>query len=188
MSPLKRLDADPVISRRLLLAAQILALGAYGLGLWFLVSSTGGVTFLFSTVAPGLVTLCLIILIGVTIHRFLRSHSLFTYEMYQPGETVFQAGEEGDCAYFIQSGQVEVVQKENGVEKVLATLGEGKYFGEIALITSHPRNATVRCVNCTKLAVLGKKNFLTMLNLLPSARNDIMVTVTERAMKPSAAK
>jgi len=186
MNAMKKLEADPVISRRLLLLAHLLALAAYGLALWFLVSSTGGVTFLFSTIGPALVGGSVLILVGVTIHRFLRSHSLFSYEIYQPGETVFQQGEEGDCAYFIQSGQVEVVQTEHGTEKILATLNEGQYFGETALITSHPRNATVRAVNATKLAVLGKKNFLTMLNLLPSARNDIMVTVTERAMKKAA--
>ena len=119
----------------------------------------------------------------MTIHRFLRSHSLFSYEIYQPGEIVFKQGEQGDCAYFIQSGQVEVVVKENGAEKIVATLSEGSYFGEMALINSSPRNATVRTTNATKLAVLGKKNFLTMLNLMPSARTDIMVTMTERAMK-----
>ena len=183
MNAIKKLDADPVISRRLLIAAQILALVAYGLGMLFLVSSTGGVTFVFSTLGPAIVLLCIAILVGVTIHRFLRSHSLFSYEMYQPGEIVFQQGEEGDCAYFIQSGEVEVLQVTNGSETIIASLREGQYFGEIALITSHPRNATVRAVNATKLAVLGKKNFLTMLNLIPSARNDIMVTVTERAMR-----
>lgn len=183
MSAMKKFDGDPVVSQRLLLLAHVLALGVYGLALWFLVSSTGGVTFLFSTVGPALVAACVLIIAGVTIHRFLRSHSLFSYQIYQPGEIVFQQGEQGDCAYFIQSGQVEVVQIEHGTEKIVATLNEGSYFGEMALITSSPRNATVRTVNATKLAVLGKKNFLTMLNLMPSARNDIMVTMTERAMK-----
>lgn len=186
MNAIKKLDADPVIARRLLLLAHLFALGAYGLGLWFLMSSTGGVTFLFSTIAPAFVTGGILIVVGVTIHRFLRSHSLFSYEIYQPGEIVFQQGEQGDCAYFIQSGQVEIVQQEHGHEKVVAVLNEGQYFGEMALITSSPRNATVRATNATKLAVLGKKNFLTMLNLMPSARNDIMVTMTERAMKKAA--
>jgi len=188
MNTIKKLDADPVISRRLLVAAQILALLAYGLGLLFLLRSTGGVTFVFSTLGPAIVGLCIVILVGVTIHRFLRSHSLFSYEIFQPGEIIFQEGEEGDCAYFIQSGEVEVIHVDNGREKIVASLTEGQYFGEIALITSHPRNATVRAVNATKLAVLGKKNFLTMLNLIPSARNDIMLTVTERAMKQTASR
>ncbi len=188
MNAMKKLDADPVALRRLLIVAQILALVAYGLGLQFLLRTTGGTVFVFSTIGPVLVGVCVLILAGVTIHRFLRSHSLFSYEIYQPGEIVFSQGDQGDCAYFINSGEVEVVQVENGQEKVVATLREGQYFGEMALITSHPRNATVRAVNATKLAVLGKKNFLTMLNLMPSARKDIMLTVTERAMKTSASQ
>jgi len=188
MNSIKKLDTDPVISRRLLIAAHVLALIAYALGLQFLLNSTGGTVFVFSTIGPVLVGLCFIILIGVTIHRFLRSHSLFSYEIYQPGDIVFQEGEQGDCAYFVHSGEVEVVQMENGKEKIVAVLRDGEYFGEMALITSHPRNATVRAVNATKLAVLGKKNFLTMLNLMPSARKDIMLTVTERAMKHAASQ
>jgi hypothetical protein len=188
MSAIKKLDSDPNISRRLLIAAQILALIAYALGLQFLLNSTGGTVFVFSTIGPVLVGICFLILIGVTIHRFLRSHSLFSYEIYQPGDIVFQQGDQGDCAYFIHSGEVEVVQMENDKEKVVAVLKDGQYFGEMALITSHPRNATVRAVNATKLAVLGKKNFLTMLNLMPSARKDIMLTVTERAMKHAASQ
>lgn len=188
MSPIKKLDSDPGISRRLLLVAQLLSLVIYGMALKFLLHTTGGTVFVFATFAPILVGICILILIGVTIHRFMRSHSLFSYEIYQPGEIVFQQGEEGDCAYFIQSGDVEVVQMENGAEKIVASLSSGQYFGEMALITSSPRNATVRTVNATKLAVLGKKNFLTMLNLVPSARTDIMGTVTERAMKHAASR
>jgi hypothetical protein len=186
MNSFKRLESDPAIVRRLLIAAHIFALAVYVLALWFLLNSTGGTVFLFSIVGPALVGACIVILAGISIFRFLRSHSLFTYEVFQPGQVVFQEGEEGDCAYFIHSGEVEIVQTENGKEKIVASLGPGQYFGEMALITSHPRNATVRVVNATKLAVLGKKNFLTMLNLLPSARQDIMLTVTERAMKHAA--
>jgi hypothetical protein len=188
MSAITKFDSDPAISRRLLIAAQILALVAYGLGLQFLIRTTGGTLFLFSTFGPILVGICILILVGVTVHRFLRSHSLFSYEIYQPGDIVFQQGDQGDCAYFIHTGEVEVVQVENGVEKIIAVLKDGEYFGEMALITSHPRNATVRAVNATKLAVLGKRNFLTMLNLMPSARKDIMLTVTERAMKDAASQ
>jgi hypothetical protein len=186
MSSTKKVEADAKLSQRLLILAHLLALVAYGLALQFLMRTTGGTVFLFTTFGPLLVGACILILAGVAIYRFTRSHSLFTYEIYQPGDVIFQEGEMGDCAYFIHTGQVEVVVRDHGLEKVVATLMEGQYFGETALITSHPRNATVRAVNATKVAVLGKKNFMTMLTLLPSARTDIMNTVTERAMKHTA--
>lgn len=177
-----------ITEKRLLVAAQILALCAYSLALLFLFRSTGGTVFLFSSIGPVLVGFGVLVVVGITANRFLRSHSLFSYRIFQPGEIVFEQGDEGDCTYFIHSGEVEVVQKQNGREQIVATLSAGQYFGEAALITSKPRNATVRAVNATKLAVLGKKNFLTMLNLLPSARQDIMLTMTERAMKHAGGK
>jgi Cyclic nucleotide-binding domain len=183
---LERIEADPVVTRRLLIAAQLLALVAYGLGLQFLISTTGGTLFLFSTVAPALVMLGVIILVGVVAWRFLRSHSLFQFEEFEPGQIIFQQGDSGDCAYFIHHGEVEVLTGTGALQTVVARLSPGQYFGEMALITSHPRNATVRAVAHTKVAVLGKQNFLTMLSVMPSTREDIMKTVNQRAMQKAA--
>ena len=183
---LERIEADPVITRRLLIVAQLLALAAYGLGLQFLISTTGGTLFLFSVIAPAMVVLGLIILIGVVAWRFLRSHSLFHFEEFEPGQTIFQQGDTGDCAYFIHEGEVEVLSGTGALQAVVAKLSQGQYFGEMALISSHPRNATVRAVTHTKAAVLGKQNFLTMLSVMPSTREDIMKTVNQRAMQKAA--
>ncbi len=108
--------------------------------------------------------------------------ALFEIEDIEPGQVIFQQGEEGDCAYFIQSGEVEVAQQEDGVSKVVARLSKGQYFGEMALISNAPRNATVRSLTPVRLAVLGKQNFLTMLSLMPHTQEDIMQTVNMRAM------
>ncbi len=183
---IEQIEADPVVVRRLLIFAQLLALIAYGLGFQFLRKTTGGTLFVFSTIAPALVVLGVAILLGVVAWRFLRSHSLFHFEEFEPGEVVFQQGDSGDCAYFIHSGEVEVLTGSGAQEKVVARLTQGQYFGEMALITSHPRNATVRAVSHTRVAVLGKQNFLTMVSVIPATREDIMKTVNERAMKQAA--
>jgi hypothetical protein len=44
----------------------------------------------------------------------------------------------------------------------------------------------VRAVTRTEVAVLGKGNFLTMLNLIPATQEDIMKTVKERALSQTA--
>ncbi len=180
---IEQMEADPVTARRLLIAAQLLALAGYVMGLRFLHKTTGGTLFMFATIAPILVGLAVVILVAVLAWRFLRSHSLFHFEEFDPGEVVFQQGDAGDCAYFIHSGEVEVLTGPKGQEKAVAKLGTGQYFGETALITSHPRNATVRAVSKTKVAVLGKQNFLTLISVMPATRDDIMKTVNERAMQ-----
>ncbi len=172
-------------TRALLVGAQLLALVSFILALEFLRQTTGGTLFLFSTIAPVLAFLAATGVAGVATYRFRRRHSLFVIENVEAGRVIFRQGEEGDCAYFIQSGEVEVIRHQDGAQHVFATLSKGQYFGEMALISDAPRNATVRAVTVTRLAVLGKQNFLTMLKLMPHAQEDIMKTVSSRAMEIS---
>ena len=70
-----------------------------------------------------------------------------------------------------------------GREAVVARLSAGQYFGEMALLSRSPRNATIRAVTATRLAVLGKENFLTMLRTIPAVHEDIMLTIQKRASR-----
>ncbi len=67
----------------------------------------------------------------------------------QPGEKIFQEGAEGDCAYLIESGRVEIsVLRENRNINV-SILGAGDLFGEMALIDSGVRTATATAIEET---------------------------------------
>ena len=170
------------IMQPLLVVAQILALVALVFGLQFLWNTTGGTLFLFATVGPLLVGAGVVIVAGALVYTFRKRHSLFEFETFEPGQIIFHQGEAGQCAYFMRSGEVEVLQGSGADQKVVATLSPGQYFGEMALINNAPRNATVRAVTKSTVAVLGKQNFVTMLKLMPSTQGDIMKTVNERAM------
>ena len=182
-SAVKPFKLNSATSRTLLVAAQLLALVVFILALVFLKRTTGGTLFLFSTIAPVLVMLGVAAVFGVVAYRFLRRHSLFEVEDVEPGQVIFREGEEGDCAYFIHGGEFAVTREENGAEKVIARLSTGQYFGEMALIENEARNATVRAVTPGRVAILGKENFLTMLELMPHTQEGIMKTVNERAMR-----
>ena len=179
----KPFKLNSATSRILLVTAQLLALVVFILALVFLKRTTGGTLFLFSTVAPVLVMLGVAAVFGVVAYRFLRRHSLFEIEDIEPGQVIFREGEEGDCAYFIHGGEFAVTREESGAEKVIARLSTGQYFGEMALIGNELRNATVRAVTPGRVAILGKHNFLTMLELMPHTHEDILKTVNERAMR-----
>jgi hypothetical protein len=180
--------AKPHVStvKKSLIISQLLTLLAFVFALRFLHHTTGGTLFMFATIAPILVTIASVVLIVVIVVEFRRRHSLFEFETYTPGQVIFRQGEDGDRAYFIHSGDVEVVREENGAETVLARLSKGKYFGEMALLANQPRNATVRAVTDVRVAVLGKRNFLLMLSSLPSTEEDILKTVHERALQQAA--
>jgi putative peptide zinc metalloprotease protein len=86
------------------------------------------------------------------------------------GEEVVRQGDPGTALYVIRSGEVEVlVEREGPAEgpaegddrppKRVAVLGRGEYFGEIALVESVPRTATVRALADCELLTLEKEDF-----------------------------
>jgi hypothetical protein len=166
--------ADPRITRWLLVGAQVLVLLAYGMGIGFLVKTTAGTLVLFSLVAPLLIAIAVLTLVGVAVWKFRKRHGVSGFKIYDRGQIIFRQGEPGDCAYFIQSGEVEVIRDENGSESVIATLSEGEYFGEKALISSAPRNATIRAATQTRVGVIRKRRFLTMVIVLPASVEDVV--------------
>jgi len=67
--------------------------------------------------------------------------------VFYPGDEIFTEGEEGNWAYLVQSGQIEIIKhKADGSAVRLALLGPGKVFGEMALIENQPRMATARAI------------------------------------------
>jgi MFS family permease len=83
------------------------------------------------------------------------------------GEVVFSQGDVGDRYYVVESGEVEVV----GDGHVVATLGAGEGFGEIALLRSTRRTATVAARSDVRLHALRSDRFLpVVLGYTPSAR------------------
>lgn len=61
-------------------------------------------------------------------------------EVFQAGEHIFCQGDEGDCAFLIERGVVEISNPMTGAS--LGLLIEGDLFGEIALIDHNPRTAS----------------------------------------------
>ena len=68
---------------------------------------------------------------------------------YPAGSAIMRRGEPGDCMYFVVSGEVEVRVSPGPV-----SLGPGEFFGQDALLTGLPRNATVVAIRqCTLLSL-----------------------------------
>lgn len=78
---------------------------------------------------------------------------------YPAGARIFREGDEGNRAYVIQTGMVEIVKMVNGEEVILGTVTEGGIFGEMALIDDQPRMASARAVKGTTLIVVSREVF-----------------------------
>ncbi len=76
-------------------------------------------------------------------------------KVFYAGQKIFAEGEEGDRAYLIQDGTVEIVK--NGMP--LATLGRGELFGEMALVDDQPRMAAARAVTDTSVVIISRDTF-----------------------------
>ncbi len=74
--------------------------------------------------------------------------------VFAPGDRIFREGDQGDAAYIVQKGEVEIVRKVNETDKILATIGEGGIFGEMALIDNQPRMAAARAGAVTTTLIL----------------------------------
>jgi cAMP-dependent protein kinase regulator len=93
---------------------------------------------------------------------------------FPPGETIFKEGDPGDFVYKIDDGEVEVVRKdETGQEKELARLGAGDFFGEAALLSDAPRNATVRTLSAVNAVKIGRDDFATLYAHMPDFRRRV---------------
>ncbi len=77
--------------------------------------------------------------------------------VYMPGDWIFDTGDIGNEMYFISKGSVEVLSPDG--QTVFATLVDGQFFGEIALLLSMPRTAGVRARTFCELYQLGKSDF-----------------------------
>lgn len=83
---------------------------------------------------------------------------------YAKGDIVISEGVDGESAYLVESGAVEVYRTVNGEDIILSKLGSGEIFGETALLFDEPRSASVRCVNDSKIIVMSRNIFHEKLN------------------------
>ncbi|MEE8464991.1 MAG: cyclic nucleotide-binding domain-containing protein, partial [Dehalococcoidia bacterium] len=78
---------------------------------------------------------------------------------YEPGQFIYREGELARNFYTILAGQVQVVRRDNGEDKPVATLGVGEYFGEVSLLQGVRHTASVRALDTTDLLVMSGPDF-----------------------------
>jgi CRP-like cAMP-binding protein len=80
-------------------------------------------------------------------------------------------GEPGDALFVILDG--DVVIRKGGVE--VNRLGQGSYFGELAILDGEPRAATVAAVTDVRVAVIGIRMFRTLLREYSDLAEQLLV-------------
>ena len=88
---------------------------------------------------------------------------------YVSGDVIIREGDPGDDFFLISDGNADVMRQHHEV----ATLGQGDFFGEAALITGEPRNATVVARTDLETYVLGKGDFRAAIEASASFRDQL---------------
>ncbi|MCC6177886.1 MAG: cyclic nucleotide-binding domain-containing protein [Chloroflexi bacterium] len=105
---------------------------------------------------------------------------------YLSGDVIIRQGEPGDRFYLIVDGRAEVVVEYDGESRQVAVLTVGDFFGELALLDSAPRSATVRAVTPVEAYTLDTSDFHGLLGELP-ASSAIQQVASDRAQQNALA-
>lgn len=95
-----------------------------------------------------------------------------------PGERIFRKGDLGDAMYFVHKGNVQIVD-DSGTP--IATLEEGAFFGEMALISNSHRSRTAKATGFCELYVLEKNHFEKACALYPEFADHIHEVINARS-------
>jgi len=110
---------------------------------------------------------------------FLREVSLHLRPVvYTPGDYIFKQGDRGNEMYFLIKGKLKVLTGDEN--KVLNTLSDGDFFGELALFRNEIRMATIQAVTYCDVYTLNKKVFEHVLNNYPEISSHIRKIAEER--------
>jgi NADH dehydrogenase len=101
-------------------------------------------------------------------------------EHFEAGEVVFCEGDFGDKVYFITRGEVAVVCGGEDIN----TLKSGDVFGEVALISNHPRNASLRAKTALEVVAVSREAFKELLGRLPGMKETMETIMTGRLGRP----
>jgi NTE family protein len=99
------------------------------------------------------------------------------------GEVVIRQGDTADGLYLVASGRLQaMLERDDGSEHVLGAVGRGEVSGEMALITNHPRSATVVATRDSHLHFLSSDAFGRIVQRHPSAMRVMATALIDRLM------
>jgi CRP/FNR family transcriptional regulator, cyclic AMP receptor protein len=94
----------------------------------------------------------------------------------EPGEVFFKAGDTGDEMYGVVSGAIELRRG----DEVLARVGPGDTFGEMAIIDDAPRMLTAIAVEGSEVAAINRRTFLFLVHETPMFAIQVMQSLASR--------
>ncbi len=103
---------------------------------------------------------------------------------YNQNDVLIEEGAtEDDAVYLIRTGAVTVSRKMNGKETVLSYIPAGNYVGEMAMLMSAPRSATVKASVATEVLKIDSASFRALLDQQPDVKQQVEARLATRMME-----
>jgi len=99
---------------------------------------------------------------------------------FKAGDTIICQGDEGDTAFFLVAGSVEVIVGQGAEARSVGTLKEGEVFGEMSLIEPGPRSATVKAATDVECLAMSYEEFIAAIEDHPERAVAFMKTLVRR--------
>lgn len=118
---------------------------------------------------------------AMTLEQLEAIHLCLTEQHYTREELIFSEGDVGDEMYIVVEGEVEILIKLETPEPfLLATVGPGSYFGEMAILDNEPRSAAARVSKEARLLVLKGEQLKELVYVMPEIAFTIFKVLSER--------
>lgn len=97
---------------------------------------------------------------------------------FRRNEVIFHQGDPGDSLHVVAGGAVKIVlPSPEGEEAIIATLRQGDFFGELALLDGAPRSATATALEPTETLVLPRPTLLELLDREVGLRDALLASL-----------
>ena len=100
--------------------------------------------------------------------------------LFKAGETIIREGEEGNTAFYIVNGAVDVILGQGAKAQTACTLSSGEVFGEMCLIEPGVRSATIRATTDTECLSTSYEDFIAEIEHNPARAVEFMKTLVRR--------
>jgi HEAT repeat protein len=101
-------------------------------------------------------------------------------EWYPQNTDIFHQGDEGNMMFVIVAGRLQVARKMDGKDQILAERGPGDFVGEMAIIESAPRHATLHTQSEVRVLAIDAETFKGILRERPEVSFAVLRSISRR--------
>jgi Cyclic nucleotide-binding domain len=119
----------------------------------------------------------------LTTSEFIAVALLLVRRVVKAGEVIVREGDPGESMFIVSTGEVRATLLRDGEDLPVATMRDGDFFGEMAVLSGEPRTATVTAVKSTELLELSREHLSEICARHPHVEAKIRLAYDERVSR-----